>query len=468
MGSAEGQGNNKPPFPTRRISTKELDEIRARGLCFRCDDKWTKDHKCREKKLFILEDSYEDDEEDEPEEEPPTEKEEEEDTTTISLHALAGIAAPQTLKIVGYIKKQKVVILVDSGSTHNFINKKVAEQLNCFPYPVKNFQVMISNGGSINCGGKCHNIKVNIGDYNLTTTMYAIPIGGVDVVVGVQWLETLGNITMNLKQHFMRFKLDGIQYQLDGFVPPPSQVISSHRMEKLIWKGAPGIIARCYSLEGSEEIKIVIPELQEVLAHHSKVFEELPKLLPPEREQDHAIELLAGSNPQNVIPYRYPYQQKNEIKKLVKELLEAGSIKESKSSFSTPVVLVKKKDGSSRMCVDYRELNKITIKDKFPIPMIDELLDELNETVFFTRLDLRLGYQQIRIKAGGTHKTAFQTHEGHYEFLVMPFGLTNSPATFQGLMNKIFKPYLRKFVLVFFDDILIYSKSWDDHIGHVK
>jgi len=111
---------------------------------------------------------------------------------------------------MGYIKKQKVVILVDSGSTHNFINKRVAEKLNCFPYSVKNFQVMIANGGSINCGGKCHNVKVNIRDYNLTTTMYVIPIGGVNVVLGVQWLETLGNITMNFKQHFMRFKLDSI------------------------------------------------------------------------------------------------------------------------------------------------------------------------------------------------------------------------------------------------------------------
>ena len=166
-------------------------------------------------------------------------------------------------------------------------------------------------------------------------------------------------------------------------------------MEKLLKRGANGVIARCYAITATEEPANMEPELGKILNKHKIVFEELPKDLPPQREQDHAIELITGSNPPNIRPYRYPYQQKSEIEKLVQELMDAGAIIESKSSFSAPVILVRKKDGSFRMCVDYRELNKITVKDKFPIPVIDELLDELNGATFFTRLDLRSGYHQI-------------------------------------------------------------------------
>ena len=202
------------------------------------------------------------------------------------------------------------------------------------------------------------------------------------------------------------------------------------------------------------------------MENHSKVFE-TPKGIPPILDHDHAIHLIPGSVPPNIRLYRYPYVQKREIEHMIAEMLEVGIIQPSQSSFSAPVVLVHKKDGSWCMCPYYRELNKLTIKDRFPIPMIDELLDELHGAIYFTKLDLRSGCHQIRMKIEDIPKTKFQTHEGHYQFLVMPFRFTNAPYTFQGLMNSIFNLFLRKFVLVFFDDIQIYNTSWKDHVKHV-
>jgi protein associated with RNAse G/E len=172
--------------------------------------------------------------------------------------------------------------------------------------------------------------------------------------------------------------------------------------------------------------------------------------------------------PVNARPYHYSSQHKTKIENQVKQLLEVGLITHSHSPFASPVLLVKKKDGNWQFCVDYRKLNAMTVKNRFPMPIVEEILDKLAVSKFFTKLDVRSGYHQIRMLTNNEYKTALKTHHGHYQFRVMPFGLTNAPTMFQCFMNQLLQPFLRKFILVFLDDILIFSATRDDHLQHIQ
>ena len=221
--------------------------------------------------------------------------------------------------------------------------------------------------------------------------------------------------------------------------------------------------------------KTVINHLEEkplenikVVCEYPDVFpEELPGM-PPDRDIEFSIELVPGTAPISKRPYRMDVKDLVELKKQIEELLEKGFIRPSSSPWGAPVLFVNKKDGSRRMCVDYRSLNEVTIKNKYPLPRIEDLFDQMNGAKIFSKIDLRSGYHQLKIRAEDVPKTAFTTRYGLYEFLVMSFGLTNAPAYFMNLMNKVFMEYLDQFVVVFIDDILIYSSNEETHEDHLR
>ena len=216
----------------------------------------------------------------------------------------------------------------------------------------------------------------------------------------------------------------------------------------------------------SVESKTSIEELP-VVYEFTEVFPDDITELPPEREVEFSIDLVPGTRPISMAPYRMSASELSKLKAQIGELLDKKFIMPSVSPWGAPVLLVKKKDGSMRLCIDYCQLNKVTIKNKYLLPRIDDLMDQLVGARVFSKIDLRSGYHQIRVKEEDIQKTAFRTRYGHYEYAIMPFGVSNAPGVFMEYMNRIFHSYLDQFIVVFIDDILIYSKSEEAHAEHL-
>nr|XP_027099356.1 uncharacterized protein LOC113718666 [Coffea arabica] len=464
---APKNSDRSPEF--KRLSPQELQFRRSNGLCFRCGEKFGVGHQCRQKHLNLM--MYEEEEEDTEFQDAQGEQDEltgnPGEPVEISLNALSDSLRRNTILLQGQLAGEPVRILVDTGSSDSYIHHKlVSTQGIPFEY-IKPFTVTMGDGSLVTSGAHCPKVSWNVQNNKFCFDLRIMELGDWDLILGVDWMHNYSPITFDFRQLKISMFHQGEVVTLHG-------AVTDATMELIRRKDLRGFLhekRRCCAIAaqaGKEDTTTqgVPGSITAVLEKFSGVFQE-PTQLPPNRSLDHQIPLKSGAQAFKMKPYRYPHSQKAEIEKQIADMLKSGIIKPSNSPYASPVLLVKKKDNTWRFCVDYRHLNDLTIKDRYPIPNIDELLDELYGAKFFSKIDLRSGYHQIRVKMADTHKTAFQTHQGHYEFLVMPFGLTNAPATFQALMNQVFEPFLRKFVLVFFDDILVYSATMDLHKEHL-
>ena len=316
-----------------------------------------------------------------------------------------GWTVSKTMRIAARIGAHDVVVLIDSGSTHNFISECMANLLRLLVVPTESFTVRVANGENLRCQGRFEEVQINLQGIIFSLTLYSLPLIGLDIVLGIQWLELLGSVVCDWRELTMEFMWENQTKKLVGIDRQHIQAASIEELTKEI-RPSHAQFALCLQVAHTEPQQNIHSSMREILQEFSDLFTE-PSSLPPTREVDHSIALKEGTEPINVRPYRYAHYQKKEIEKQIQDMLQSGLVRPSTSPFSSPVLLVKKKDGNWRFCTDYRALNAATIKDRFPIPTVDDMLDELYGASYFTKLDLRAGYHQVRVKPSDIHKTAF-------------------------------------------------------------
>lgn len=344
--------------------------------------------------------------------------------------------------------------IIDSGASQNFLNIQLARELG-LDLSVNTHRVLLANGSQadipfsavaeVTWGGRQERIEFLVGKL------------GPQAVLGLPWLSTFD---------------PRIDWRNLAISPANDVVVPSGVLDE----GA--LPAEDLPAESHDELPPVsfqaatvveAPEgFQDLIESFADVFpDELPAGLPPQRTEDYRIELTPGAKPPFRRPYRLAAKEAKELDDQVTDLLGKGFIRHSRSPFSSPVLFVPKKDGTSRMCVDYRELNKVTVKDRYPLPRIDVLLDKVGKARVFSKLDLRSGYHQIRVNPEDVPKTAFSTPSGHYEYLVLPFGLCNAPSSFMRLIDTIFAGQ-QDYVVAYIDDILVFSENAEEHERHLR
>jgi hypothetical protein len=341
------------------------------------------------------------------------------------------------------IYHKPAVTLFDSGATHSFISNNCGTRIGLDLCPTKGSYMISTPGGKITSNQMTKSVPIQLGSKLIKTDLVLLNLEGIDVILGTNWMTEHG-VLLDISSRVI-------------------EINSPHHGATTLYLPQQEYLHSCtYAIT---DIKVKdIP----VVCEYSDVFpDDLPGM-PPDRDIEFIIELQPGTAPISKRPYRMPLNELAELKIQLQDLLDKGFIRPSASPWGCPALFVKKKDNSLRLCVDYRPLNAVTIKNRYPLPRIDILFDQLAGAKVFSKIDLRSGYHQIKIRPCDIPKMAFSTRYGLYEYLVMSFGLTNAPSYFMYLMNSVFMPELDKFVVVFIDDILIYSKTKEDHVNHIR
>jgi hypothetical protein len=443
----------------------------------------------------------------------------------------ATLPSESLIRIPAHICQHSATTLIDTGSSCDFISETFVKQHNIKTQPVTSkHEVELADGSKYHCSRMVKRARVELTSchHSSLVDLIVLPLSGYQCILGMPWLKqhqpSMDSVNKSIsfadrskvkpvhRQHTQVKQNTEVEYieqeepissSRSLYATRSNKPIEQMKKEELKALKCRLNLISCMEMKRekrvrgnelylcmvqpatgsdagkSDSCRVVAEKTEQmkerldgpawIQEQYDDVFpKDLPKQLPPHRSIDHKIELVPGSTPPSRPVYRMSPVELDELKKQLTELLEHGFIRPSKSPYGAPVLFVKKKDGSIRMCIDYRMLNKITIKNKYPLPRVDELLDRLQGAKWFSKIDLRSGYHQVRISEGDIEKTAFRTRYGHYEFLVLPFGLTNAPATFMRLINDILNPHLDHFVIAFIDDILIYSKTKEEHEQHIR
>src|SRR5512142_650567 len=363
-------------------------------------------------------------------------------------------AAPEVVLGTFPVNSIPATVLFDSGATHSFISKKFVGMYGLRKEELSTPMRVHTPGNSSTSVSFSPSVLIEIQRSPFLANLILLESKDLDVILGMDWLTKFKGVIDCAKRTVTLTNEKGETVVYKSLVSP-KQGVSLNQIEAEI-----PVDTVEKNLRKMEDIPIV--------CEYPEVFPEDLTTMPPKREIEFRIDLAPGTAPIYKRPYRMAANELAEVKKQVDEQLQKGYIRPSTSPWGAPVIFVEKKDKTKRMCVDYRALNEVTIKNKYPLPRIDDLFDQLKGATVFSKIDLRSGYHQLRIREEDIPKTAFTTRYGLFECTVMSFGLTNAPAFFMNLMNKVFMEYLDKFVVVFIDDILIYSKTKEEHEEHFR